>query len=138
MQWTVFLGVAVAALYVFQPYLGARVLKNALGMALFLELFYLIGHYLAGWPFPNPLVIIQLLIVVALGMALGAVFSRIWPLPSAPGFERVIRTLLLVIPALGLGVGLQLLLQGSQATQAIYLIFALAAWLGSGRFIRQA
>jgi len=49
----------------------------------------------------------------------------------------VLRTALLVIPALGLGIGIQVLLQGPQATQAIYLIFAFAAWFGSGHIMRE-
>lgn len=32
--------------------------------------------------------------------------------------------------------GLHVLLQGANATQAIYLIFALAAWIGSGQFVK--
>ncbi|KKM10990.1 hypothetical protein SY88_10800 [Clostridiales bacterium PH28_bin88] len=116
--------------------MDARVLRKALGIALFLELFYLVGHYMAGWPFPTPLVVVQIFTVVGLGVALGVVFSRVWPLSPRPGFERVIRTLLLIIPALGLGMGLQVLLQGRQAYQAIYLIFALSTWLGSGHFVR--
>jgi len=137
MNWTLILGGVALVLYLFHPHLDRSVLKNVLGMLLFLELFYLIGYYILSWPFPAPIVVIQLLIVIALGMALGTIFSYFWPLTSAKGFERVIRTLLLTIPALGLGIGLQVLLQGNQATQAIYLIFALAAWLGSGRFVRQ-
>lgn len=136
MSWTLLLAVLTIALFLFQPYLDARVLRKALGIALFLELFYLVGHYMAGWPFPTPLVVVQIFTVVGLGVALGVVFSRVWPLSPRPGFERVIRTLLLIIPALGLGMGLQVLLQGRQAYQAIYLIFALSTWLGSGHFVR--
>ncbi|MGD9679246.1 MAG: hypothetical protein AB7V16_12970 [Vulcanibacillus sp.] len=124
------------ALYLLLPYLDLRVVKKALGIALVLELFYLIGYFFFDWPFPDWKALIQIVIVVFLGMALGVVFSKLWPIPPKKGFERILRTFLLVTPALGLGIGLQLLLQGSEASQAIYLIFALSSWLGSGHFIR--
>lgn len=133
---TYFFGIVTVVLYMFQPYLDLRVIQKALGIALFLELFYVFGSFIAGWPFPNPEVIYQIIVVSGLGVALGVIFSRIWPLPPHKGMERIMRTLLIVIPALGLGVGLQLLLQGNSATQAIYLMFALSAWLGSGHFIK--
>ncbi len=125
------------AIYLLLPYLDLRVVKKALGITLVLELFYLIGYFLFDWPFPDWKALIQIVIVVFLGMALGVVFSKLWPIPPKKGFERIFRTFLLVTPALGLGIGLQLLLQGSEATQAIYLIFALSSWLGSGHFIRE-
>ncbi|TCT24608.1 hypothetical protein EDD68_10562 [Melghiribacillus thermohalophilus] len=134
---TVLFAVTTLVLFIVHPYLDLVVLKKVFGIALFLELFYLIGSYLSGWPFPTPEVIIQLIIVVALGVALGVIFSKIWPLPDRKGMERMARTILIVIPALGLGVGLQLILQGQSATQAIYLIFALSAWLGSGHFVKR-
>lgn len=136
MTWTVLFAILTALLYLFLPMIDLKVVRKALGISLFLDLFYLIGYYFADWPFPSPVVIFQILIVVGLGVALGVVFSKIWPLPARAGLERVIRTFLIVTPALGLGVGLQILIQGNQATQAIYLIFAIAAWLGSGHFIR--
>lgn len=134
---TFFFATILVVLFIFVPYLNLLVLKKALGISIFLEIFYLIGHYLFHWPFPTPSVILQILVVVGLGVALGVVFARIWPMSPKPGFERIIRTFLLVIPALGIGVGLQLLLQGNEANQAVYLIFAVAAWLGSGHFIRR-
>ncbi|MCF6094973.1 hypothetical protein L1765_13485 [Microaerobacter geothermalis] len=137
MTWTIILGILAIGIYMFTPMLDLRVVRKAVGIIFFLELFYIIGYYLMGWPFPTPLVIMQIFIVVGLGVALGVVFSRAWPLSPRPGFERVMRTLLLVIPSLGLGIGLQLLLQGNEATQAIYLMFALSAWLGSGHFVRK-
>ena len=63
-------------------------------------------------------------------------FSWVWPLGPRPGVERLVRTLLLAIPAVGLGIGVQLALQGRAPTQALYLIFAVAAWLGSGFIVR--
>lgn len=137
MIWTIIFAILTLVMYIFLPHLDLRVVRKALGITLFLELFYLIGHYMSGWPFPGPLVIFQIVIVVFMGAALGVYFSRIWPLSPKPGFERIIRTFLIVIPALGLGVGLQVLLQGNIADQGIFLIFALSAWLGSGHFIRQ-
>lgn len=136
MTWTLILGAITVAIYLSLTYLDARVLRKVLGMGIFLEMFYLMGYYLMDWPFPTPLTIVQIFIVIALGIALGVVFSKIWPLAPKAGFERVIRTFLLIIPALGIGIGLQVLLQGNEATQAIYLVFALSAWLGSGHFLR--
>lgn len=137
MSWTVIFAILTAALYLSIPFLDLRAIRRGLGIVIFLQLFYLIGYYLADWPFPTPTVILQLFITVGLGVALGATFSKVWPLAPNPGFERIVRTLLIVIPSLGLGIGLQVLLQGPTATQAIYLIFALSAWLGSGQFVRQ-
>lgn len=137
MNWTLILASLTLAIYIFTPMLDLRVMRKALGIILFLQLFYLVGHYIGDWPFPTPQVIFQIFIAVGLAVGLGVVFSKVWPLPPRPGFERVLRTFLLVIPALGLGIGLQLLLQGNQATHAIYLIFALSAWLGSGHFVRK-
>ncbi|WP_235162490.1 MULTISPECIES: hypothetical protein [Sediminibacillus] len=132
------IAISATVLVWFHPWMGLQTFRKAIGITLFLELFYLIGSYALDWPFPTPLVLIQLFVVTVWGVLLGIAFSRIWPLPSHKGFERIFRTFLVVIPALGLGMGLQVLLQGAQATQAIYLIFALSAWLGSGHFIRRA
>ncbi len=137
MFWTVLLGLVVIGLYLLQPYLGFQDLRKVLRISLFLQIFYLTGNFLGYWPFPSPLTIVQILVVVGLGVSLGANFSKLWPISPKPGFERVIRTFLIVIPALGLGVGLQVLLQGAQARVALYLIFALAAWLGSDRFVKE-
>ncbi|MCP8617224.1 hypothetical protein [Salirhabdus salicampi] len=134
---TILFAIVTLALYVVHPYLNLLVIRKVFGIALFLELFYLIGAYMAEWPFPTPAIIMQILTVVSLGVALGVIFSKIWPLPIKKGIERIIRTFLLVIPALGIGVGLQILLQGQSATQAIYLMFALSAWLGSGHFVKR-
>ncbi|MGD9677047.1 MAG: hypothetical protein AB7V16_01620 [Vulcanibacillus sp.] len=132
----IFAALAIA-LYLFLKYLDLKVIKKALGITLVLELFYIIGYFLFHWPFPTALQMIQIIIVVFLGVALGVVFSKLWPLPPKKGFERILRTFLIVTPALGLGIGLQLLLQGPQATQGIFYIFGLASWLGSGHFIRK-
>lgn len=128
-------GIAVI-LYLLQPYLDIRVVFKALKISLFIELFYLIGYYIFSWPFPTPLVIIQIVEVVFLGVALGVIFSKLWPIPLQKGFERIFRTFMIVVPSLGFGIGIQVLLQGNEATQAIYLIFALSSWLGSGHFVR--
>ncbi|WP_102028147.1 hypothetical protein [Salirhabdus sp. Marseille-P4669] len=131
----ILLGILVG-LYILHPYLNLFAIKKVVGITLFVEIFYLIGHYMSNWPFPTPQVILQFVIVVGSGVALGAIFSKLWPLPNKKGFERIFRTFLIVVPSLGLGIGMQLLLQGQFASQALYLIFALAAWLGSGHFIR--
>lgn len=137
MTTTFIFGGLTIALYLLFKYLDLRVVKKALGIALVLELFYVFGHLLFDWPFPTSLVMIQIIIVVFLGVALGVIFSRYWPIPRKKGFERILRTFLLVVPALGLGIGLQILLQGPLATQGLYLIFAFSSWLGSGHFIKK-
>ncbi|GAE92389.1 hypothetical protein JCM21714_1383 [Gracilibacillus boraciitolerans JCM 21714] len=138
MNWTLILGCVVILLFLLHPWMNIKTFQKVIGITLFLEIFYIIGHYVMAWPFPTPIVMGQLFVVSGLGVALGVFFSKIWPLPPLEkGFERIIRTFLLVIPALGFGMGLQILLQGAFATQAIYLIFACAAWLGSGRFVRE-
>ncbi|MTI79515.1 MAG: hypothetical protein FH758_01330 [Firmicutes bacterium] len=137
MAWLLVLLSATAVLYILHPNLELLVVRKALGITLAISIFYIVGHYLTGWLFPTPIVIVQILNVVGLGVALGVIFSKIWPLNPRPGLERIIRTVLIVIPALGLGIGLQVLLQGNNATQAIYLIFALSSWLGSGHFVRR-
>ncbi|WP_085992573.1 hypothetical protein [Oceanobacillus senegalensis] len=137
MFWTITLGISMMLFFVAHPWLKIKTFQKVVGITLFLEMFYLLGHYSLGWPFPTPIVLFQLFVVTGIGVVLGVFFSRIWPLPPFKGIERIFRTFLLVIPALGLGMGLQILLQGAQATQAIYLIFALAAWLGSDHFVRK-
>lgn len=134
---TVFLAILTLLIYLLQPSLGLNTFRKVLGISLFLQLFYIVGHYLAEWPFPDPFVFFQIITVVGMGVALGVIFSRIWPISPELGFERIVRTLLISIPAVGIGMGLQLLLQGPQPTQAIYLIFALAAWLGSNHHVRE-
>ncbi|MDX8047551.1 hypothetical protein SH601_16415 [Gracilibacillus sp. S3-1-1] len=136
MNWTLILASLLIILFLFHPWMNRKTLQKVIGITLFLEIFYLIGHYLLDWPFPTPLVFLQLFVVSGLGVALGVIFSRIWPLPLEKGFERIFRTFLIVIPSFGFGMGLQVILQGIHATQAIYLIFAFAAWIGSGRFVR--
>ncbi|SEQ90599.1 hypothetical protein [Piscibacillus halophilus] len=136
MNWTLIFGCLSLLIYLLSPWMNLKTVQRAIGITLFLEVFYLLGHYIMDWPFPTPLVLMQLLVVSSLGVALGVCFSKIWPLPLNKGFERIFRTFLVVIPSLGLGMGLQILLQGAYATQAIYLIFALAAWIGSGQFVR--
>lgn len=86
---------------------------------------YLSGHYLLGFPFPTPLVLFQIALGVAVGMALGLVYHRIWPLPP-PGIGRVIRLFILLPPAFMLGIGLLILLQ---AQVALSYLIPLMAWL---------
>ncbi len=137
MNWTLVLAGLLVILYLFHPWMNMKTFQKVIGITLFLEIFYLTGHYLMQWPFPTPIVFVQLLVVSGMGVAIGVFFSRIWPLPFEKGFERIFRTFLIAIPALGFGMGLQVILQGAHATQAIYLIFAFAAWIGSSRFVRE-
>ncbi len=122
--------------FVVVPNLPLQLVRTALGIALFFFIFYLGGHYLLGWAFPTPRALAHILIVSFGGVLLGWVFSRVWPLPPVVGFERVVRTLLLMVPALGIGIALHVWLQGPAPERALYLIFALAAWLGSGYIVR--
>ncbi len=119
-------------LYLLDSDLNLEVVQSVFGLAFLLQLFYLVGSWLGSWPLPGPLSVVQIVLVVALGVALGVTFGRFWPLPEEAGFERIIRTILIGAPAIGLGIGLQLMLQGPKSRQALYLIFALSAWLGSG------
>lgn len=118
------------------PDLIRRALRTTLGLSLLFFLFYIGAHYVWDLAFPTPGDLLEIFFVAAGGVVLGIGFSRFWPLPPEPGFERIVRTLLLVIPSLGIGMAVQILLQGGRAERALYLIFALAAWLGSGLIIR--
>ncbi len=118
------------------PNLWLKTLRTGVGVALFFFLFYIVGHYLWQFPFPEPMDLFQILIVSLGGVLLGVAFSRVWPLPPRPGFERIVRVFLLMIPALGIGLALHVWLQGPRPERALYLVFALAAWLGSGYIVR--
>ncbi len=124
--------------YYVPPNLKLKALQSTLGVSLFFFVFYIAAHYVWDLPFPTPVDLFKILIVAAAGVTLGVAFSRFWPLPPTPGFERIVRTLLLVIPALGVGIGLQLIVEGAEASRAFYLIFASAAWIGSGFIVRYA
>ena len=113
-----------------------HLLRRVVGIYLGVGLFYLLGSPVFGFAVPTPLQMLHLLLAVLLGSGRGVGFAWFCPLPPARGWERVVRTLLLSIPALGLGLTLQLLLQGPQAQQALFLVFALAAWLASGFIAR--
>ncbi len=120
------------------PDLTLRALRIGLGVSLVFFVFYIGAHYLWGLSFPTPLDLLQIGGMAFGGVFLGLAFSRVWPLPARPGFERIVRLILLMIPALGLGIALHVLLQGAQAERALYLVFAVAAWLGSGLLVRHA
>ncbi|ENH95837.1 hypothetical protein J416_14031 [Gracilibacillus halophilus YIM-C55.5] len=137
MSWLSGFSSFVVLVFIIHPWFDLKTFQKIVGITLFLEIFYVIGHYLMEWPFPTPVVLLQLFVTSGLGVMLGVCFSRLWPLPHEKGFERILRTFFIVIPSLGFGMALQVTLQGAEATQAIYLIFACAAWLGSGRFVRQ-
>lgn len=106
--------------------------RRVLGIAAFLYLFYVAAHYAWDLPFPTVRELVTILFVVILGVGLGVAFSRVWPLPQEKGWPRAIRTALLTIPALGIGIFVQVTLAGPQAGRAFYAMFAMAAWLGSG------
>lgn len=116
--------------------LALLAVRRALGIAVLLYLFYVAAHYAWGLPFPTPLELLLILAVVAVGVALGVAFSHVWPLPLQKGFPRAVRTVLLTIPAMGIGIAIQVLLVGPRSARAYYVMFALAAWLGSG-FVRE-
>lgn len=113
--------------------LTVRLLRLLVGICAFLFLFYVLGHYLTGWPFPTPFDLLHIATAVVLGGLLGLVFSRFWPLPPKPGFERIFRIFFLLLPALLFGYALQVI---SGANQALGLILPISAWLGSGLIVR--
>lgn len=110
-----------------------RLLRLLVGMSAFLFLFYAVGHYLTGWPFPTPFDLLRIASAVVLGGLLGLVFSRFWPLPPTPGLERIFRIFFMLLPALLFGYALQVF---SGANQALSIILPLSAWLSSGLIIR--
>ncbi len=113
--------------------LTVRLLRLLVGISGFLFLFYTVGHYLTGWPFPTPLDLLRIASAVVLGGLLGLIFSRFWPLPPKPGLERIFRIFFLLLPALLFGYALQVFLS---ANQALSIILPLSAWLGSGLIVR--
>jgi len=102
-----------------------KLLRFYLGSLSALFAFYLLGHYLLGFPFPTPQILLQIALGVALGLGLGLLYHRIWPLPP-PGLGRVVRLFVLLPPAFVLGVGLVVLFQ---AQVALPYIVPLIAWL---------
>lgn len=111
-------------------------IRRAFGVSFLLYLVYLGLYYFGDYPFLTPTDIITILALVLAGTGFGVAFSFLSPLPAERGLPRVIRTVLLTIPALGIGVALQIFIAGARSDMAIYAIFALAAWLGS-TFIRE-
>ncbi len=107
------------------PLLYLLYLRFYLGSLLLFFGFYLSGHYLVGLPFPTPGVLFHIALGTALGMGLGILYHRLWPLPPV-GLGRVVRLFILLPPAFVLGIGLLLLLQSPVALP--YLI-PLMAWL---------
>lgn len=110
--------------------------RRALAVALGLQLFYVVAPSL--WPVPPLTVgsVLAIVVVSFLGVWLGVVFSYVAPRPAEKGIPRVIRTALLTVPAMGIGIAIQLIVAGPQGGRAYHVMFALAAWLGSG-FIRE-
>lgn len=105
--------------------------RRTLGISLALFLFYLVVP--SFWEIP-PLStrdVLAILAVVFLGVLLGVGFSRVWPLPPETGLPRVFRTIVLTTPALGIGMAIHVTIEGAEGSRAYWVIFALAAWLGS-------
>lgn len=116
--------------------LPVLVIRRTLGVALALDVFYLVAALV--WDLP-PLTagdVLDILAVVFLGVLLGVGFSYLAPVPERKGLPRVIRTLLLTVPAIGIGIAVQVVLGGPAAERAYFIMFALAAWLGS-LFVRE-
>ena len=111
-------------------------IRRAFGVSLAVYAFYLTLFALGEYPFLEPSDVVTILGLVLVGTAFGVAFSVVSPLPAERGLPRVVRTALLTIPALGIGVALQLFVAGARSDMAIYAIFALAAWLGS-TFVRE-
>lgn len=110
--------------------------RRALGVALVLELFYIVAPLLWDIEPLSAASVLAIIVVSFVGVWLGIAFSYVAPMPAEKGLPRVIRTVLLTVPALGIGIAIQLLVAGPQGERAYHIMFALAAWLGSG-FIRE-
>lgn len=119
------------------PRLVLLTVRRALGVSVALYAFYIALHYLSGYPFLAPADVLLILGLVFAGTAFGVAFSFASPLLADRGIPRVVRTALLTIPAFGIGVVLQVVIEGARSDMAIYAIFALAAWLGS-TFVRES
>lgn len=110
--------------------------RRAFGIAFVLDVFYIGASVAWDMPAPSLPVLVAILVVVSLGVCLGVAFSHVWPLPYRTGWPRVIRTILLTVPAIGFGLAVHLTVGGPDAGRAYWIIFALGAWLGS-TFIRE-
>lgn len=110
--------------------------RRALGISLFLYAFYIVAFIV--WDMPPLTVrdVLAILGVVYMGVWLGIGFSTVWPHPNEPGFQRILRTALLTVPAMGFGIAIYIFLEGAEGQRAYYIMFALGAWLGS-HFIRE-
>ncbi len=73
-------------------------LRFYLGSLLLLFGFYLSGHYLLGLPFPTPRTLFHIALGAGLGVGLGVLYHRLWPLPPL-GLGRVVRLFILLPPA---------------------------------------
>lgn len=107
------------------------IIRRTLGIALALFAFYLLVP--SFWEIPPLRLrdVLAILTVVFLGVLLGVAFGRVWPLPPETGLPRVFRTVVLTIPALGIGMALHVTIEGAEGVRAYWVMFALAAWLGS-------
>lgn len=106
-------------------------IRRSLGISLALFAFYLVTPFV--WDIP-PLATLDVLAILAVtfaGVWLGIGFSTVWPLPAERGLPRAFRTVVLTIPALGIGLAIHVTIEGAEGSRAFYVMFALAAWLGS-------
>lgn len=110
--------------------------RRALGISLFLYAFYIAAYLVWDMPPLTGRDVLAILGVVYLGVWLGIGFSTVWPYPNERGFQRVLRTVLLTVPAMGFGIAIYIFLEGAEGQRAYYIMFALGAWLGSN-FIRE-
>lgn len=99
-------------------------LRFYLGSLSFLFAFYLLGHYLLGFPFPTPTTLLHLALGAGAGWGLGRFTtgygpSPSWAWPGGAAFRPP-------PPAFMLGIGLLVLLQ---AQVALPYLVPLLAWL---------
>lgn len=105
--------------------------RRTLGISLVLYVFYLVVPSFWAVPPLTGEATLAIMTVVFLGVLLGVAFSRVWPVPAEKGLPRVLRTVVLSFPALGIGMSLQVTIEGAEPSRAYFVMFALAAWLGS-------
>lgn len=105
--------------------------RRTLGISLGLFAFYLLAPTLWDVPPLSTRDVLAIVGVVFLGVLLGIGISYFWPLPTKSGVPRAIRTAIFAIPALGIGMAIHVSLEGAEASRAYWIMFAVAALLGS-------
>lgn len=106
-------------------------IRRSLGISVALFAFYLVVPFLWNVPPLSTRDVLAILAVCFVGVWLGIGFSTVWPVPREQGLPRVFRTVVLTIPALGIGMAVHVTIEGAEGARAFYVMFALAAWLGS-------